>query len=108
MQTVVHQRCFNHAAREAVARCPECSQFFCRECVTEHDDRVLCAACLKRLTHRPLAQRFALAKVFRLAQFVFGILLAWFFFFLIGQSLLQLPDSFHEGTLWQVHWIDQE
>jgi len=108
MPTLVHQRCFNHAGREAVARCPGCAQYFCRECVTEHDDRVLCAACLKKLTRRPLAQRFAFAKIFRLAQFAFGILIAWFFFFLIGAALLKIPASFHEGTLWQVHWIDQE
>ncbi len=108
MPTLVHQRCFNHAGREAVARCPECKQFFCRECITEHDDRVLCAACLKKLTRPPLAQRFALAKIFHLAQVAFGILVAWFFFFLIGAGLLKIPASFHEGTLWQVHWIDQE
>jgi hypothetical protein len=108
MPALIHQRCFNHATREAVARCPECRQFFCRECITEHDDRVLCTACLKRLARQTLAQRFAFAKVLRAAQFILGILLAWFFFFLIGEGLLRLPASFHEGTLWQVHWIDQE
>ena len=45
---LAHQRCFNHATREAVARCPECHHFFCRECITEHDDRVLCTGCLKK------------------------------------------------------------
>lgn len=108
MQSLSHQRCFNHAAREAVARCPECKQFFCRECITEHDERVLCSACLKKLTHRPLAQRFALRQVFRLAQCVFGFMLAWYFFFLIGEVLLKIPASFHEGTLWQAPWIDQQ
>ena len=108
MPALVHQRCFNHDVREAVARCPECRQFFCRECITEHDDRVLCTACLKKLTRPPLAERFAFAKILRVAQCVFGILLVWFFFFLIGEGLLKLPTSFHEGTLWQVHWIDQE
>jgi hypothetical protein len=108
MPTLAHQHCFNHAAREAVARCPDCRQFFCRECITEHDDRVVCAACLKKLTRPPLAPSLALARLFRLAQLAFGILLAWFFFFLIGEGLLKLPDSFHEGTLWQVHWIDKE
>ena len=44
------QRCRNHAEREAVARCPGCGHHFCRECVTEHDDRILCAACLRKLT----------------------------------------------------------
>jgi hypothetical protein len=50
----------------------------------------------------------AFAKLFRLAQCAFGILLAWFFFFFIGEGLLKLPASFHEGTLWKVHWIDKE
>ncbi len=108
MQSLTHQRCFNHATREAVARCPECRQFFCRECITEHDDRVLCAACLQKLTRKPLTQRFALVQIFWLAQCVVGLFIVWYFFFLMGNSLLKLPDSFHEGTLWKAHWINQE
>ena len=46
MDDLLHQRCFNHMLREAVACCPECRRYFCRECVTEHEDKVLCAACL--------------------------------------------------------------
>ncbi len=45
------KRCFNHAGREAAARCPGCRRFYCRECVTEHDGRVLCAECLRRRAH---------------------------------------------------------
>jgi hypothetical protein len=108
MQSLAHQRCFNHALREAVARCPECKQFFCRECITEHEDRVVCTVCLKKLAHQPRRQRLAFAWIFRLAQCALGIMIAWYFFFLIGESLLKLPNSFHEGTLWQVHWINQE
>lgn len=108
MPSLTQQRCFNHAVREAVARCPECKQFFCRECVTEHDDRVLCAACLKKLTRKPLVQRLALARILWAGQCVFGLLIAWYFFFLIGRGLLKLPDSFHEGTLWHVNWMDQK
>ncbi len=108
MQNLAHQRCFNHAAREAVARCPECGQCFCRECITEHDDRVVCAACLKILTQQPPTRRTVFARFLRLARCAFGILIAWFFFFLIGESLVKLPATFHEGTLWQVPWIDQE
>ena len=44
------QRCFNHAGREAVARCPECSRYFCRECISEHRGRVVCAGCLASLS----------------------------------------------------------
>ena len=108
MNVLVNQRCFNHATREAVARCPECKKFFCRECITEHDDRVLCASCLKKLTRRPLAQRLALRPLLLATQCVFGLVIAWYFFFLMGQSLLKLPNSFHEGTLWQVNWINSQ
>lgn len=101
MQNLAHQRCFNHAGREAVARCPECGQYFCRECITEHDDRVVCAACLKTLTRQPPGRRTTFARLLRLAQCALGILIAWFFFFLIGGALLKVPASFHEGTLWQ-------
>jgi len=94
--------------REAVALCPECRQFFCRECITEHDDRVVCAACLARLARKPLAQRLALVKILWLTQAVVGLFIVWYFFFLMGDSLLKLPNSFHEGTLWQVNWINQQ
>jgi len=108
MQNLLHQRCFNHAQREAVARCPECTRFYCRECVTEHDDRVVCSACLKKLVRPPLTRRPAFVRIFRAAQCVAGIAIAWFFFFFIGESLLRIPASFHEGTLWRVHWMDEK
>ena len=108
MQNLAHQRCFNHAVREAVARCPECGQCFCRECITEHDDRVVCAACLKKLTRQSVARHTILVRLLHFARCVFGIMIAWFFFFLIGDGLLKLPASFHEGTLWQVPWVDRE
>ena len=91
---LVQQRCHNHSAREAVARCPECGQFFCRECVTEHDDRVICTACLRKLARKPLTQRrgFILAAPGRAS--VAALLLVWFFFYLIGESLAALPIPF--------------
>lgn len=108
MQTLLHQRCFNHAMREAAARCPECSRFYCRECITEHDDRVLCSACLKKLARTPLAKRPAFVKVLRFAQCAAALVLTWFFFFIIGETLLKIPTTFHEGALWHVNWKDQE
>lgn len=108
MPHLLHQRCFNHATREAVARCPECGQFFCRECITEHDDRVLCSACPKKLARLPLVKRPAFKNVMRIAQGFAAIIMTWFFFFLIGEGLLKIPTSFHDGTLWQVNWTDQK
>jgi hypothetical protein len=104
---VLDQRCFNHAVREAVARCPSCKHFYCRECITEHEDRVICAACLRKLAPAPLLKRRGFALAFRFTQVFTGLLIAWFFFYLIAEILLALPSSFHEGTLWQGNWLDQ-
>ncbi|PYS28024.1 MAG: rhomboid family protein [Acidobacteria bacterium] len=101
MRELAQQRCFNHAAREAAARCPECRQFFCRECITEHDDRVLCAACLRKLAGSPSAKRRAFGGLMQFVRCAVGIVIAWFFFYLIGEILVRLPDSFHEGALWK-------
>ena len=108
MQNLTHQRCFNHALREAAARCPECGKFFCRECVTEHDDRVICAACLKKLARIPLLRRKAFAGIARVFQCLLGFVVVWFFFYLIGEGLIALPASFHEGTVWHVKALDRE
>jgi len=108
MPSLAFQRCLNHAEREAVARCPECSQFFCRECVTEHDDRVLCASCLKKLARVPLTKRPGFANVIGIFQCALGILLVWFFFFVIGEKLSREPNTFHKDEFWHVPWIDQK
>ena len=55
MAAVALQRCLHHGEREAIARCPECGSFFCRECITEHDERVLCASCLAKITRPAIA-----------------------------------------------------
>lgn len=107
MQNFTYQRCFNHAVREAVARCPECRQFYCRECVTEHDDRVICATCLKKLVRVPLLKRPAFVGLLRAVQCIAGVFLAWFFFHLVAELLLKLPADFHEGTLWTAGWLDK-
>ncbi len=101
------QRCLNHSAREAVARCPVCLRFFCRECVTEHDDRMICTACLRKTIAATEKKRPMASRVARVVPGALGLLVAWFFFYLIGSTLLSLPDSFHEASLWQVPWYDQ-
>src|SRR5438445_4650392 len=107
MSPLAHQRCFNHALREAVARCPECGRFFCRECVTEHEDRVICTDCLKKLARLPLLKRPAFAGLLRAGQAALGLLVAWFFFYLVGSILVALPTEFHEGTLWHASWWER-
>jgi hypothetical protein len=108
MTSLAHQRCFNHSGREAAARCLGCQQYFCRECVTEHEDRVLCAVCLQKLARPPLTRHRAFLGAARFVQCLGGLVLLWFFFYLAGEALLSIPSSFHEGTLWQANWLDTQ
>jgi hypothetical protein len=98
---LIAQRCANHPVREAVARCPECHGFFCRECIIEHDDRVICSACLKRITVKVRAKKRRVGFLLRPAQLAFGLLLAWLFFYCVGRVLISIPPAYHEGAVWQ-------
>jgi hypothetical protein len=108
MQGLAFQRCFNHSQREAVARCPVCQHYFCRECITEHEERVICAACLRKLTPGETRNRRGFALAGHMGQCVLGLLLAWFFFYLVGEALLAIPTNFHEGKLWQSESFESE
>lgn len=101
----IQQHCYRHAGREAVARCPACRQFFCRECVTEHDDRMLCSTCLAQLSgvHTGRGRR-RMEALMVFMQGAFGFTLLWYLFYLIGQILLSAPHAFHEGAIWQSAW----
>jgi len=103
MQAIASQRCFNHSPREAVARCPQCRRYFCRECVTDYDERVVCSSCLKQIAQPDSTARRPLGSIAGLVQCIVGILLVWVFFYFLGQALLSLPMSFHEGTVWQLN-----
>jgi hypothetical protein len=105
MEDLLHQRCFNHMLREAVARCPECRRYFCRECITEHDDKVLCAGCLSNKMMPAVSGLTRFSGLIRVFHFLLGAMLLWLFFYYIGQILLSLPSAFHEGTLWELGWF---
>ena len=101
MKDLSLQRCFLHADREAAALCLGCGRCFCRECVTEHEDRVLCAACLKKLSRRSLLRRLRLAWLGGGLGFLLAFLVLWGCFYGLGRALLKIPSQFHEGTLWE-------
>lgn len=105
MEMFNRQRCYHHPDRETVARCPSCERFFCRECVTEHDDRMLCVSCLAGLSGR--RQRGStrwIASALTAIQGLGGLLMLWYAFYLVGKMLLAIPHEFHEGTIWQTDW----
>lgn len=109
MTDLSRQSCFNHQRREAVVRCPDCRRYFCRECVTEHRHRMLCVQCLKQLTHgSDRGAKIWMRGFLILAQGAFGFVLLWYVFYLVGLTLLSIPHTFHEGTLWEANWWEQK
>ena len=95
--------CSIHVDRSAVARCPSCREFFCSECITEHSGKLICASCLaessaKRKTGKPVG--FVLHP-FTLIQLITGLMLCWVLFYFAARFLADMPDEFHDGTIWE-------
>ncbi len=109
--TLHRQRCVRHPDREAAARCPACGRFFCRECVTEHEGRLLCAACLRPPDAPADAQRRAsvlkrLQAAARAVALAASLLLLWGFYTLFGILLNAVPHRFHDSTAFETLWAD--
>jgi hypothetical protein len=96
---LLEQRCWNHEDREAVCRCPQCGRSYCRECVTEHQSRLLCAACLRSVAHERRSRRRILLPA---AMALAGFVLAWFVFYSAGEALLE-STAHMEQSIWQSH-----
>ena len=107
MATLAQQRCFLHAAREAAARCPRCERYYCRECITEHEGRIICAACLREISGAAKQQERS-RLIAPLAQFSAGVVLLVAAFIIVARLLLMLPHDYHEGTVWQENVWDEE
>lgn len=95
------RRCVRHPAREAAARCPSCSEFFCRECVVEHDGKLLCASCLARAAVAQERRQQRLATLRRTLETAAALLALWIVFYAGGAVLLKIPPTFHDGTIWK-------
>lgn len=94
---LVDQRCSNHALREAAVQCPSCKRFFCRECVTEYDGRMMCVTCVARFAKGD--PNVARSRKIRWAvSALFGIFIAWFVFYYLGQTLARIPSQFHTAN----------
>jgi late competence protein required for DNA uptake (superfamily II DNA/RNA helicase) len=98
--TLRQRRCDNHPQREASARCPECGKFFCRECITEHDDRVLCASCLAKLSKKKEKEKAKWEWAPRIGLALLAIVAVFFVLLMIGNLLLEIPSKFHTRGGW--------
>lgn len=94
----LQNRCANHDSREAVCRCPACGRAFCRECVTEHDELLLCASCIARSARRMPAARPRTISPWALAAC--GLFLAWVVYFAAIESLVTISER-AEHIEWQ-------
>jgi hypothetical protein len=95
----IEQRCWNHDAREAVCRCPGCSRSFCRECVTEHEARLLCAACLNSFASNRRQPSGKLRWLVPAGMLLAGFFLAWTLFYGSGVAL-----NLFAGRMGQSAW----
>jgi len=91
--------CRNHPGRDVVARCSRCTQALCRECVTEHDNRMLCTNCLHTVI-QPTAPDSKRKNVAMAAVAAAGCLLVWLFFLATAQILAYAPAAFHRFAPW--------
>jgi len=92
--TLSRARCTNHESRQASGICPACQRPFCRECLTEHDGRLTCSACLRRVEPPVHASR-ALRSLTAPAMLIGALLACWLLFYTLGSSLemMTAPDS---------------
>lgn len=89
MSPALQQRCWNHPDREASCRCPGCVRSFCRECVTEHQSQLLCAACLQAAAQEHPSTRRIFRRFLPAAMALAGFALAWLVFYGVGQAFLE-------------------
>jgi len=102
------ESCSLHPGRAAAARCPSCRHFFCGECITEHAGRLVCASCLAAEREPSPAEhgkrrrlRLAAIPIWAMAQTVLAALIVWLGFLFLAETIRNVPDRFHEGTLWR-------
>ena len=98
-QHLSKKRCFNHGPREAVARCPDCGRFFCRECITETKLKVVCSGCLTGQGSKQKKAPWLTSNLRKGLLVGTGFVFLWFCFYYLGRILMAIPQSFHDGFL---------
>lgn len=95
------RRCSVYPGRPAVAQCPECRDYFSRECIVEHGGRLICASCLDKLTRvEPGKRRRLRLPLVPAIEVAVSGLVVWLLFYALARLLIMIPSEFHEGTIW--------
>jgi len=89
------QACFIHPGRESVALCLECRHSFCRECVVDHDGRLICAGCLARMQASSTEAHHGLRALAQTAGVLAALILCWMLFYSAGRALLITEPARH-------------
>ena len=105
-ESLAKTTCRIHFERPASARCPACHQFYCSECITEHDGRFTCASCLNAEREESMAKKhsgnlFSWIQLMPVVHLLVATTVAWIIFYLLAQTLTDIPDRFHDGTIWK-------
>jgi hypothetical protein len=101
----LRRRCVRHETREAVGRCSVCAGGFCRECVTEHEDRLYCGPCFTLQVagvRRVAAPSKFNAGFWRRVALTIGSLVCLVAgAYALGRLLAAIPADFHDGKVWK-------
>lgn len=101
-ESLARTTCTTHPDRPASARCPSCREFYCGECITEHDGKLTCASCLRGEVEEVAPERRSFSlPIAAVVQGLIALFLCWVTFYLVGQFLGDVPDDFHDGTIWE-------
>jgi hypothetical protein len=98
------RRCVRHDEREAVGRCTECEGAFCRECLTEHEDRLYCGPCFASKINsgkKKTGRRRDWRRVRAIAVTAGSLVCLTAGFYLLGRALAVIPPDVHDGTVWE-------
>ena len=89
--SLMSKKCFNHADRVAGAKCLECGNFFCAECITAHEGRRTCSNCLKQLHDHEKVRRSGKSHL-TIIMAIMGAAIVILLFYAIGTKLIELGD----------------
>lgn len=74
-----------------------CREYFCRECVVEHENKMTCTHCLALLSDKQSKQQFScIRQAMHACLAVASFALCYLFFYLLGRGLVSIAHAFNE------------